>query len=118
MINLNELMNKATEVITKESFGEYDLRVFSSISFENGKYFISLQASYAHYCIPRKTLYDLEEYESFEVLLYVPFEDIPPHWQEKYCSEANKLFGYVDKDEIKKFLERMIKKYRLDVIKK
>ncbi|WP_312506920.1 hypothetical protein [Lysinibacillus sp.] len=47
------LLNNLLEVAEKSNSG---FRLFHRISFNNGQYWLSVQASYGHYCTPRKTL--------------------------------------------------------------
>lgn len=73
---INNLVESAGSVRMKEALKEtpmsssYDnggFRVFEPIQI--GDVYISIQASYGHYCSPRKTLENLNDYTSMEVAL-------------------------------------------------
>lgn len=77
------------EVAQKSNSG---FRLFHSISFNNGQHWLSVQVSYGHYCIPRKTLKS-EQYTAFEVLAEIPLEDRPAKWGEYY--DCYGVYGFV-----------------------
>ncbi|PMC34550.1 hypothetical protein CJ195_22310 [Bacillus sp. UMB0899] len=78
-------------------------RIFKGIQV-NDDLWISIQASYGHYCNPRKTLKDLSEYNSMEFALrdkegnFLSVTDVLPNFPklkeiEEYYEDT--VYGYV-----------------------
>lgn len=85
---------------------DMSVRLFEPIDIGNNKYF-SIQASWGHYCTPRSTLLDLEEYTHWEVAFFeeggsfLPIESILPNFPslaeiEHYFEGS--VYPYVPKD--------------------
>ena len=52
----------------KKEYGVLDFRQLERLKV--GKYFLSIQASEVHYCIPRKSLKDMFDYMAMEVGIF------------------------------------------------
>lgn len=102
------LLNNLLEVAEKSNSG---FRLFHRISFNNGQYWLSVQASYGHYCTPRKTL-KKEQYTAFEVMAEITLEDRPTKWEEYY--DCYGVYGYVPREEIEDLIQILAEKYGLD----
>ena len=85
-------------------------RIAKHIQLVNTQYFLSVQASRAHYCHPRKTL-AYAEYETFEVMAELPQRFIPNEWENYNCGG---VYGWVPKEEIEKLLSRLSESYELE----
>lgn len=85
---------------TNDSNGSY-YRGFKHI--RKGDVSLSIQASYAHYCTPRKTLRDLSEYTSMEFALigesgeFIRVQEILPGFSklEEIEEYWDTVYGYV-----------------------
>ena len=58
-------------------------RMFKAVSF--GKFSLSIQASYGHYCSPRRTLPNVADYSTFECMLMENGEDINPTTDSRFA---------------------------------
>jgi len=79
-----------------------------------GKYRLSIQASEYHYCVPRKTLYNMEDYSKMEFAIFnqggwFNFRKSRvirkfPRWEELQQYANNSIvFGYVPVELINEF---------------
>ena len=109
-MNYKDLMSE-TRLSTMFKIKE-NQRQFNPINV-NDKYFISIQASYSHYCTPRATL-PLNEYEKMEIMLYrVNGSSVTPDSLSKFEDfEIMKsryddygVYGYVPVETIQKLYE-------------
>lgn len=112
---------KDSETIAKVmSFNENTtFRMFNSIIVKESLW-LSLQASYGHYCSPRKTLRDVAEYTSMEFALmdadrnFKSVTEVLPNFSrlkeiEEYEST---VYGYVPVDLIQDLINELYKKYK------
>lgn len=101
---------KVLSVMKEEREGKF--RLIESVRFR--EHWLSIQASYGHYCLPRETL-SIEKYTHFEVLANIPDEDIPKKWLDEYHDSDN-VFGYVPKAEIEELIGALNNKYGIDLV--
>lgn len=100
-IKVLEESNDSKAVKSLMPFDE-DLTYRGFKHIRKGDVSLSIQASYGHYCTPRKTLSDLNEYASMEFALlrngeFITVSDILPNFPrleeiEEYCDT---VYGYV-----------------------
>lgn len=95
--------------LTTETYGSRG-RVLEALYFGNSGYFMSIQASSAHYCTPRKTV-AFEEYTHFEVLVELPYEDIPEKWRTDHDDGSGSLFCFVPKEDVENLVNMLASKY-------
>lgn len=70
----------------------YKFRLFSNKQI--GKYALSIQASYMHYCKPRLTLSDINDYEEYEIDIFLNEEHINPKYDKNFSEYSwNKYWG-------------------------
>ena len=89
-------------------------RMFNAIKI-NEDLWMSIQASYAHYCSPRKTLKDLSEYDSMEFALmdkegnFVSVKDVLPNFPKfKEIEEYHEtVYAYVPVNLIDELFEAL-----------
>lgn len=91
-------------------------RSFDHILFDD--FSLSIQASYAHYCIPRKTLKDLKEYAAMEFALlkegeFISVRELLPDFKRLFEIESyhDTVYGYVPVDLIEDMFQEFKKKY-------
>jgi hypothetical protein len=80
-------------------------RIFEPIRINSNLWF-SVQASYAHYCTPRETLADLEDYSHWEIALFdkdefISAAQIVPNFKslaELQLYFEGQVYPYVPKD--------------------
>lgn len=101
MKKLNDLLKVV------ETKGE-KFRLFGSLFFGDSGHSLSIQATYGRYCFPRKTL-PVEQYESFEVMADILFEDVPKDWDE--YGDVNDVFGWVPREKIEQLIAVLEEKY-------
>lgn len=93
-----------------EMYGARKARVLNALYFGGEGYFVSIQASSAHYSTPRKTV-PLEDYTHFEVLVELPYEDVPDSWRLNYDDGSGSLFCFVPKEDVENLVNTLIVKY-------
>ena len=85
-----------------------EFRVLDHIHFANFKFSMSVQASVYHYCRPKKTG-PLGIYTHFEVMLNVPFKDIPRSWQDH--TNDGDIYTYVPREKVEELMIYLDEKY-------
>lgn len=101
------LVNKLQSL---KNLGVGEFRILGHIHFGNFEHSISVQASSFHYCRPRQTI-PLDEYTHFEVMLNVPFKDIPQEWEQFNDGE---IYSFVPKMLVEHLIFTLDKKYKMN----
>lgn len=101
-------MKRLNDLLRVADFEGTAYRQFGRLLFGDSKYWLSVQATYGHYCRPRKTL-PVEEYESFEVMANMHIDDLPGKWDE--YGNIYDVFSCVPREEIEEFIAVLEKKY-------
>lgn len=116
---INDLMESEASIKSRKyphfSINEA-FRMFEGIELKEGIR-ISIQASYGHYCSPRETLYNLNEYSSMEFALmdnkgnFLTVTDILPAFKrlDEIEEYFDTVYGYVPVDLINDIYLELIK---------
>jgi hypothetical protein len=91
-----------------------DLTYRKFIGFQFGNIWLSIQASYGHYCTPRKTLKDINEYTAMEFALmnkegFISVSDALPNFTRlKEIEEyEDTVYGYVPVELIEELYQEL-----------
>ena len=118
MLNFIKEMKSVGVLVDKKIFKEMQIRIYNHINFDRNV-IMSVQASFQHYCTPKKTT-NLNEYTAMEIGFickdkYVRFETLTTN--QKLASllrnyEMGEIYANVPCEIIESVYIQLIKEYR------